>query len=258
MNQPQSPSPTDDSSRGSYVIEIDGARWEISDFFNESGQSERLYPRLMADDEGNQADQEIKAVQAMELIEKEKKKVQNIDYSKITAEAEPQTQQQAEGSCVKSIKIAEERDLRFSRQLPPPPEMTLSGARSFQESEELLSGKPRPGKQPTTRPSLVRRDSENSCLSTESRERAEDAAGLIIEIFPGMEVKLRGSIETRRAIRKGLVKRVSCMDCSMGLGCIDDAEYVLCPLCKCVSPLAFTVGGIPDGAYGVGLGFQYD
>ena len=47
---------------------------------------------------------------------------------------------------------------------------------------------------------------------------------------------------------------VSCFCCSSDLLCIMDANYVLCPACKVVSPMEGCGGG--DG--GVGLGFTFD
>ena len=84
---------------------------------------------------------------------------------------------------------------------------------------------------------------------------AEETEKIQIEIMPGLEVPLRGSAETKEAIRRGTVTNAECMQCTKTLNCIDDAEYVLCPSCRCVSP----VGGFSHprrGSFGVGLGFE--
>lgn len=75
-----------------------------------------------------------------------------------------------------------------------------------------------------------------------------------LELSPGVNVTLRGSVESRRALRKGEVALVQCMECLAEPYCMDDAEYVLCPQCKCVSPNLNT----PTRSkvrFGVGLGF---
>lgn len=91
----------------------------------------------------------------------------------------------------------------------------------------------------------------------EQQQEQQHNPSLTIEIMPGMEVALRGSVETKHAMETGRIVQISCMDCSLQIGCIDDAEYVLCPHCKSVSPLAFSVPNLSPRAHGVGLGFEY-
>lgn len=76
--------------------------------------------------------------------------------------------------------------------------------------------------------------------------------GLQIEIEPGFFAELRGAEETMAAIAVGHVASVECLCCCLALQCIADAEYVLCPDCKVVSPI---FNGIP-GRGGVGLGLR--
>ena len=80
----------------------------------------------------------------------------------------------------------------------------------------------------------------------------------MIEVFPGMSVPLRGSEETQIAITCNQIRTAKCLDCTLSLSCVEDAEYILCPLCRCVSPLALTEKGVPAGGFGVGLGFVPD
>jgi len=77
--------------------------------------------------------------------------------------------------------------------------------------------------------------------------------GLQIEIEPGFFAELRGAEETTHAVAVGQVVDCSCILCSLPLLCIRDAEFVLCPDCKVVSPLFH---GNTGGRGGVGLGLR--
>jgi hypothetical protein len=58
-----------------------------------------------------------------------------------------------------------------------------------------------------------------------------------VEISPGVFALLRGSEETWRAIQVGHFETVVCVCCCNILQYIADAEYVLCPECRVVSPV---------------------
>mmetsp|Transcript_12037 Transcript_12037/g.23122 ORF Transcript_12037/g.23122 Transcript_12037/m.23122 type:complete len:323 (-) Transcript_12037:22-990(-) len=75
-----------------------------------------------------------------------------------------------------------------------------------------------------------------------------------MEIAPGQHVRLRGAKETWQCVENDAYLPTTCFSCDTDLCCIMDASYVLCPLCKVVSPVEGWAGG-PDG--GVGLGFTY-
>jgi len=79
---------------------------------------------------------------------------------------------------------------------------------------------------------------------------------LHIEVFPGVEMPLRGSQETKTAIRLGRTTKAICMGCTVELGVIWDAQFVLCPLCHTVSPLDTGAVSVPKNAFGVGLGYM--
>lgn len=109
-------------------------------------------------------------------------------------------------------------------------------------------------------PQQPKRQTSEAFSTTESSSSSfaadfEDEDPLLLEVAPGLEVRLRGSAETRRAIRKWEIVRVNCLECTVQLHCINNAEYLLCPLCRCVSPLRIVMELAPD-AHGVGLGFQ--
>jgi hypothetical protein len=61
-----------------------------------------------------------------------------------------------------------------------------------------------------------------------------------IEIQPGVYERLRGSEETLRAIETGHVTICDCLVCNSCLVTIGDAEFVLCPDCKVVSPIVLS------------------
>ena len=75
-----------------------------------------------------------------------------------------------------------------------------------------------------------------------------------MEIAPGQRVRLRGAKETWQCVENDFYLPTTCFSCDTDLCCIMDASYVLCPVCKVVSPVEGWAGG-PDG--GVGLGFTY-
>jgi hypothetical protein len=76
-----------------------------------------------------------------------------------------------------------------------------------------------------------------------------------MEIAPGVFAVLRGSQETQNAIRDGDCVNMTCSWCAAKLLCISDAEYVVCPDCRVVSPL--DLPGTRDVG-GVGLGLRVE
>lgn len=95
-------------------------------------------------------------------------------------------------------------------------------------------------------------------------DRREDGGSLVeLEIEPGVHSPLRGSKETWFAIQRGFSIEVTCFACTAPLLCIADAELVLCPDCKIVSPV-IKEGGVDAKISsrglvgGVGLGLRAD
>jgi len=69
---------------------------------------------------------------------------------------------------------------------------------------------------------------------------------------------LRGSEETWGAIKRGNYASVTCEACQADLCCIADADMVVCPDCRCVSPLdgrmmPTAAGGFSEGGVGLGV-----
>ncbi|GKY97845.1 hypothetical protein MPSEU_000742500 [Mayamaea pseudoterrestris] len=82
----------------------------------------------------------------------------------------------------------------------------------------------------------------------------------MVEVSPDFWVRLRGADETWAAVEHDFYAPVTCFGCSLELFCIQDADFVLCPTCRVVSPMNGIGGGQrPNGRDGgVGLGFTYD
>jgi hypothetical protein len=97
--------------------------------------------------------------------------------------------------------------------------------------------------------------SSSRSLFGQDEWETEEPNAFTIEVFPGMDVPLRGSYETRLAIRDGAIAKVDCMDCCAPLSCMNAAEYVICPLCRSVSPIGGFGLPVKEGAFGVALGF---
>lgn len=77
-----------------------------------------------------------------------------------------------------------------------------------------------------------------------------------IEISPGMHLRLRGANETWEAVQLDFYIPCLCICCeNKTIFCIEDADYVVCPSCKTVSPLERR-NGTQEG--GVGLGFTME
>jgi hypothetical protein len=114
-----------------------------------------------------------------------------------------------------------------------------------------------------------RREREERTRIEERRQREEREkreitnANLQLEISPGVFVPLRGSDETWNAIERGFSSNASCFVCSAALICIADADYVLCPDCRVVSPTEVEDRKMPASSVfyqqhrgGVGLGLK--
>jgi hypothetical protein len=77
----------------------------------------------------------------------------------------------------------------------------------------------------------------------------------MIEISPGVHVRLRGADETWRAIEQDYYMPTECLCCQATIFCIQNADFVLCPDCRVVSRMEDSSS---QGMGGVGLGFKYE
>ena len=70
-------------------------------------------------------------------------------------------------------------------------------------------------------------------------------------------MELRGAAETLQAIEAGIAASVICACCEVPLLCVPDAECVICPDCKVVSPVMTNLRGTnKQDRGGVGLGLK--
>jgi hypothetical protein len=86
----------------------------------------------------------------------------------------------------------------------------------------------------------------------EQQPQAPKKNRLEVEIAPGVMARLRGADETTLALEQGRVVGSDCLCCGARSLCIDDASYLLCPICKVVNPLRNT-GDNKSGGVGLGI-----
>lgn len=88
--------------------------------------------------------------------------------------------------------------------------------------------------------------------------RRKTSRNQMVDVGGGLQLKLRGADETLRAIRNDFYAPCSCSCCQQMLFCILDADYVICPSCRVVSPM--TLDGVKHRITGggVGLGFTME
>jgi len=85
-----------------------------------------------------------------------------------------------------------------------------------------------------------------------------------VEIFPGVSVVLRNVEETMSAIRNDFFIPATCFGCALDLFCISDAQYIICPTCRVVSPLELPSPSSSgeekqsEQQWGLGLGVTYE
>jgi hypothetical protein len=106
-------------------------------------------------------------------------------------------------------------------------------------------------------PSTPDRYRQTSASDTYLSSANENPQEVKVEISPNVWVRLRGADETWACVEQDFFMPVVCFGCASELCCIQDADFVLCPTCRVVSPM----NGIVDAASsdgGVGLGFTFD
>ena len=84
-----------------------------------------------------------------------------------------------------------------------------------------------------------------------------------LEVCPGISMPLRGAAETFEAVQNDFYIPQNCSCCQSTIFCIQDAEYVLCPVCKSVSPidedqLDYDRSSHGTKKGGIGLGFDIE
>jgi hypothetical protein len=256
---------SEDQNSHMNILTIDGQHWDISNLSTSSSshhdnirnakvrEVKRLYPRITDDEEdilSNAIDRKTRRAPVADGCTLRRKNPASMTLRSY-ANGPPKSPTTAG--------VADATD-RAERESSP------SLFQSTEESEptadmEATSSTNAPLRQQAAIESNTR---ENAIRSSQSRTNPfyfpdENEEQLTLEVAPGVEVVLRGSAETRAAIYNWDILRAHCLECTVLLHCIEDAKYLLCPLCRCVSPLALCVGSgniLPASAYGVGLGFQ--
>ena len=105
-----------------------------------------------------------------------------------------------------------------------------------------------------TTPDRYRHASSSDMRPSSANQNPQE---LKVEISPNVWVRLRGADETWACVEQDFFMPVVCFGCSSELCCIQDADFVLCPMCRVVSPMNGIVdAGTSEG--GVGLGFTFD
>lgn len=80
-----------------------------------------------------------------------------------------------------------------------------------------------------------------------------------IEVAPGFVMDLRGAHETVQAVESGVAASVPCAWCDVCLLCVPDAEAVICPDCRVLTPVVEEEGRTKYlMRRGVGLGLKDD
>jgi hypothetical protein len=134
-----------------------------------------------------------------------------------------------------------------------------SSLRNFTHEERQFRGHARP--RPPPRPSIT----TAATLQVYSVSRLSDhvprtASPLdhvpMIEVAPGVALPVRSAKETQLAIRYGFYKSLACLYCTSSIGCILDADFVICPECLCVNSANTSSTEPPRTSGGVGLGFR--
>jgi hypothetical protein len=87
-----------------------------------------------------------------------------------------------------------------------------------------------------------------------------------MEVSPNVWMALRGANETWSAVENGFYAPTMCLSCDLNVLVIFDAEFVLCPSCRIVSPITDDGSGFRSteddkesgDKHGVGLGFKVE
>jgi len=113
---------------------------------------------------------------------------------------------------------------------------------------------------------LTSTDDEASPIYSTDKNTSSKDTPLYLDIGGGVKARLRRTKETMQAVATGNFVPVTCMGCTTDLFCITDAEFLVCPVCKIVSPMTMAV--MPQHQHGnedtvlfregVGLGITYN
>lgn len=123
-------------------------------------------------------------------------------------------------------------------------------------------------------PQIHRQEMPNRHVNPTSNNSSRSSQSMLeIEVGPGIWMGLRGASETWAAVQEGSYAPTKCLSCGLDILVILDAEFVLCPSCRVVSPIlqddnpysssinSSSIDGNDNTTaqkYGVGLGFRVE
>lgn len=211
------------SDRNDAYLTVDGEAWDVSNLLNSlpSDESTKQFERLGSRSSSSSSNRN-KSPCYREDFKQQQEEVRKLPASLKKAHDDNLT-----------LKPVPKYDWRSRSKSPPPPPPAASSHEASPRS----------------------RSPEEQEVDEQLQDDFERS---LIEVFPGVEMPLRGSFETQTAISRNYIISANCMDCTLQLQCIRNAEYILCPLCHCVSPLELSCSNMEQGSFGVGLGFVDD
>jgi hypothetical protein len=126
----------------------------------------------------------------------------------------------------------------------PPP----GGWENFQDYDQMVVSR-----QPITTSNDAGGELQDERVVKDTSEDDPSDPALFLEVAPGLNLRLRDSVETMRAIKIGFITCSRCLCCGDFLHCIQDADYVFCYECGVVNPVELCK---TTGESSVALGMQ--
>mmetsp|Transcript_12736 Transcript_12736/g.18732 ORF Transcript_12736/g.18732 Transcript_12736/m.18732 type:complete len:267 (-) Transcript_12736:889-1689(-) len=253
-----------EESRRSSFLSVDGQEWDVSNLLlglPEMGEDDKTPPAITV------SANDVKTRSKFYSTESNDVQDQKMDYRKVPASLK-KADDKTGGDSLKmlhnenlTLKRVPKYEWRRSRSPSPTSPPVCPPSRSPPPPRYRSPQPPSPGEvQPAAtihhpEPQSTQLDPPDAQVDVSSLFKEECFEHSLIEVFPGVEMPLRGSQETQYAIQKDYIMHVHCMDCTLELSCVRNSQYVLCPLCHCVSPLELSGLRLEPVSFGVGLGF---
>ena len=141
----------------------------------------------------------------------------------------------------------------YRKEPPPFPERVPSSSRVVYMHDSYSSLFP-PGPQRHSSTASFPWDDDDTKPAAVVITPTATALPLQVEVTPGVWLRLRGAVETQRAVQEGFFIATDCPCCTTPLCCIANADFIVCPDCRVVSPI-HDDDATDDG--GVGLGMKF-
>jgi hypothetical protein len=131
-----------------------------------------------------------------------------------------------------------------------------SGSAQNPQMSSAITGRTRAN--PTSSPAVCRGSRPWRSVSAPT----SSSFSTIVEVWPGFSAPLRGSNESLMAVAHDYYTPLVCIGCTSRIHCIADAQFIICPICRFISPVdQDTFRGEPltvDMRWGIGLGFTQE